>query len=193
MKLIIGIGNPGQKFKNNRHNIGFRVVDVLAEAQSSKLKTQNYNSKLKSEVFQVEDTLLAKPQTFMNASGEAVAKLVNWYKIDPSDIYVIHDDLDIRLGGYKIQKGRGPRLHYGVQSIEKALGTEDFWRVRVGVDNRKAPEGADVPEAKANSWRTPGEQYVLQDFTEEEQEIVEEVINKIITELKPITNNPVTK
>ncbi|MDO8503957.1 MAG: aminoacyl-tRNA hydrolase [bacterium] len=184
-KLMIGLGNPGIKYENNRHNVGFMVVDALSETQNSNVKSQNYlstlssrpkgNSKLKSEVLQIGDTLLAKPQTFMNSSGEAISKLVNWYKIEPNDIYVIHDDLDIPLGNYKIQYGRGPRLHYGVQSIEKALGREDFWRVRVGVDNRKA-------EAR----RTPGEQYVLQDFTAEETETVNGIIGKIVEELKPI-------
>lgn len=156
--------------------MGFRVVDRLQTTDYNQTQWEE-DKKFQAVICRPKtvDIILAKPQTFMNDSGRAVGKLVNWYKIEPNDIYAIHDDLDIPLGSYKIQKGKGPRLHYGVQSIEKALGTEDFWRVRVGVDNRKA-------EAR----RTPGEQYVLQDFTEEEQEIVDEVIDKIIKELSPI-------
>ncbi len=193
MKLIIGLGNPGTKYENNRHNVGFRVVNALAtKLQRDQAIKWEANGKLDSSLITITSPyplILAKPQTFMNSSGEAVAKLINWYKVEPDDLWVGHDDLDIPLGAYKIQKGRGPRLHYGVQSIEKALGTEDFWRVRIGIDNRRAPEGTDVSKPEARSWHTPGEQYVLQDFTEEEQEIVDEVINKIIAELKPITNN----
>lgn len=190
-KLIIGLGNPGTKYGKNRHNVGFQVVDRLQTTDYSDAPWEE-NKKFNAVVSRPKtvDILLAKPQTFMNESGKAVAKLVGWYKIDSNDIYVIHDDLDIRLGGYKIQFGRGPRLHYGVQSIEKTLGTEGFWRVRVGVDNRLAPEGADVPEAKASSWRTPGERYVLQDFTEEEEKILDGVINKIIADLNLIAQLP---
>lgn len=185
MKLIIGLGNPGKKYENNRHNVGFHVAEALAIKLSGDgaIKQWRDDKKFGSSLLTLDSSLiLAKPQTFMNDSGRAVAKLVNWYKIEPNDVYVIHDDLDISLGAYKIQKGKGPRLHYGVQSIEKALGTEDFWRVRIGVDNR------------SNENRTPGEQYVLQDFTEEEMETVNEVIDKIIKELSLIiqsSNNPI--
>lgn len=187
MKLIVGLGNPGTKYGKNRHNVGFMVVDRLQTIDYSDTpweEDKKFNSSLIT-ITSPYPLIFAKPQTFMNASGEAVGKIVNWYKIEPNDIYVIHDDLDIPLGQYKIQKGKGPRLHYGIQSIEKALGTEDFWRVRIGVDNRKVPEVSKVPKV-SKVWRTPGEQYVLQDFTEEEQETVNEVINRVITEMRPI-------
>jgi len=88
-----------------------------------------------------------------------------------TDLYIVHDDLDIKLGEYKIQKGKGPKVHKGINSIEKALGTDDFWRVRVGVDNRDSNN------------RTPGEQYVLQDFTSEEKEILDKVLDETCKKL----------
>lgn len=154
MRLIIGLGNPGEKYKNNRHNVGCVVIDALEKAG------------LPSGV------VVKKTGVFMNNSGEAVKKLVGFYKVSPDSLYIIHDDLDIPLGQYKIQKGRGPKLHYGVQSVEQALGTPDFWRVRVGVDNRDP------------SNRVHGEEYVLQDFTKEEQIIINDVIKKVVLELE---------
>lgn len=97
--------------------------------------------------------------------------LATFYKIPTTNIYVIHDDLDLRLGEYKIQKGVGPKLHYGIQSIEEKLGNSDFWRIRIGVDNREPKN------------RTQGETYVLQEFTEEEKEILNKTLDKVVIDL----------
>ncbi len=145
MKLIIGLGNPGEKYRNNRHNVGHLVADVL---------------------------LAKKTNTFMNDSGSFVKKMLISRGLTPNDLFIIHDDLDIRLGEFKIQKDKGPKLHYGIQSIEKELGTTDFWRVRVGVDNRP-------PSRKAME----GKDYVLQDFSQEEQEVLQNVISQICKKL----------
>lgn len=166
MKLIIGLGNPGEKYKNNRHNVGYIVIDVLEKAGLS------------------DGTVAKKTNVFMNNSGEAVKQLVTRYLVtgdskrktshEPTSyesLYIIHDDLDIPLGQYKIQKGKGPKLHYGIQSIDKTLGTGRYWRVRVGVDNR-TPEN-----------RVPGEKYVLEDFTKEEKKTLDDVVKKIIDKL----------
>jgi peptidyl-tRNA hydrolase, PTH1 family len=153
MKLIIGLGNPGEKYKNNRHNIGHMVIDSLEKLPSG--------------------VVAKKTSVYMNDSGEEVKKLLNFYKVKPHDLYIIHDDLDIPLGGFKIQKGKGPKVHNGINSIEQELDTPEFWRVRVGVDNRD-PEN-----------RTKGDQYVLSDFTDEEKHALIEVIKKIAEELVP--------
>jgi len=145
MKLIIGLGNPGSKYIHNRHNAGHLLVEAIGEG----LKTN----------------------TFMNDSGKFVKK--NKPK-DLNDLYIAHDDLDIRLGQYKIQFGVGPKVHYGIQSIENELGTKDFWRIRIGVDNRDPNN------------RTPGEEYVLQDFSSEELKILEEVYAKIRDDIAKI-------
>jgi len=165
MKLIVGLGNPGDKYNNNRHNVGYIIADKL-KAQSSKLK----------------DIVVLKTNTYMNNSGEIVKKLVAHYKIKMPNLWVIHDDLDIKLGDYKIQKGKGPKLHNGVNSIERELGNWNFWRVRIGIDNR-------MPNAKwpmLNGKKISGERYVLQDFTKEELEILERTIDNVVEELLTI-------
>lgn len=171
MKLIVGLGNPGEKYKNTRHNVGFAVVDKIVT--SNKLQvTRGSDSKLfTSYMLPTTKVILAKPQTFMNLSGVAVKEIAAYYKIHPSDIWIIHDDLDIRLGDFKIQKGVGPKLHYGIQSIEEKLESKDFWRVRVGVDDRPANN------------RIPGEEYVLREFGSEE-ELRDKVIKEVSDELK---------
>ena len=154
MKLIIGLGNPGDKYKNNRHNVGYMVVD--------KLKTKNL--KLKS-------VIVIKTNTFMNDSGSFVKKLTSDYCLVPSDLYVVHDDLDLPLGTWKIQFAKGPKDNGGINSIEQVLGTNNFWRIRVGIDNRNS-------EA-----RTPGEEYTLEDFTKDEKVILDKVINDVCKKL----------
>src|SRR3990167_1232190 len=117
MKLVVGLGNPGDKYKNNRHNVGYIVVDALEGA--------GLVDGLKAE----------KTNVYMNDSGEAVKKFKNFYKVTPANLYIVHDDLDIPLGQYKLQLGKGPKVHNGVNDIELKLGTPEFWRIRIGVDN----------------------------------------------------------
>ncbi|KKR12226.1 MAG: Peptidyl-tRNA hydrolase, partial [Candidatus Woesebacteria bacterium GW2011_GWA1_39_21b] len=126
MKLIVGLGNPGEKYENTRHNVGYKVADSLRSTVDSDCEWEE-NRKYKAVVCRLKavDILLAKPQTFMNSSGVAVRKLIDQYKIKLADIWVIHDDLDLRLGEYKIQLGVGPKLHYGIKSIEGKLGKKD--------------------------------------------------------------------
>ncbi|MFA7653768.1 MAG: aminoacyl-tRNA hydrolase [Candidatus Magasanikbacteria bacterium] len=165
MKLIVGLGNPGKKYEKTRHNAGFLVLDKLINNEQL---TINQTKKLRSEVAKNKNFILAKPQTFMNESGLAVQALVNFYKIKPEDIIVIHDDKDIPLGEYKIQTNRGPAGHNGIKSIIEHLGTQNFRRVRVGI---ATPE-MDKYEDKAN--------FVLEKFSKEELKILNEVMEKII-------------
>jgi len=153
MKLIVGLGNPGGKYKNTRHNVGFLVAEAL---QKTKLP---------------KDFVVKKSDKFMNESGSFVKKMVDQYKIDPSNLYIVHDDLDIKLGEYKIQFGVGPKVHNGVNSVEETLGTKYFWRVRVGVDNRKSDN------------RISGEDYVLEDFTGDERKILDTIIKELCKKL----------
>lgn len=154
MKVIVGLGNPGIKYVNNRHNVGHMVVDVL---QSLKLKDK-----------------ILKSDKYMNDSGLFIKKLrAKYSKMQMSDLYIIHDDLDIPLGSFKIQFGKGPKGHNGILDIEEKLGTSEFWRVRVGVENRD--KGLEI--------RVKGEQYVLEDFTDEEKLILGGVIKQICNQL----------
>lgn len=163
MRIVVGLGNPGDRFIGTRHNAGLMLVDLLSErARSSYGWRKHYNSL----VFKGEDMVLVKTKdVFMNESGRLFQGLPE------GDIYVAHDDLDLRLGEYKIQKGVGPKVHYGIQSAENALGTKDFWRIRIGVDDRES------------AHRTPGDEYVLQKFSASEKEIINHVLSQIADEI----------
>jgi len=135
MILIVGLGNPGEKYQETRHNVGFLILDSLLKKLTSVEKSVwEENTKLNSLIARVgEDLVLAKPLSFMNAAGEVVAKLVNFYKIPPFGLYLVHDDVDLPLGKIKISLDRGSAGHKGVESVIENLGTKNFVRVRVGV------------------------------------------------------------
>ncbi len=184
MKLVIGLGNPGEKYGGTRHNVGFEMVEGLLEKVSNSQVTSNkqipnskfqVNKRFEAEIARIGDVLLTKPQTFMNESGRSVRKVMDFYKIVSEDLWVIHDDLDIRLGEYKIQQGVGPKVHNGVNDIEEKLGETGFWRVRIGVDSRTSRE-------------IPGDEYVLNKFRLEEQKTLDEVIISVVEELCRILN-----
>lgn len=172
MKLIVGLGNPGKKYENNRHNVGYMVVDAMTRMDNGQWIM---DKKLEAKILKSTNFISAKPVTFMNRSGAAVKKLIVNFQLSIDSAYIIHDDLDIPLGQFKIQFGRGPKVHKGINSIEEALGTNEFWRVRVGVDNRNPDK------------RIPGEEYVLQDFTPKEIKVLEGVFEEIEKELKILT------
>jgi PTH1 family peptidyl-tRNA hydrolase len=158
MYLIVGLGNPGQKYDNTRHNFGQRVLDFLAGTQSWKTK-QNYHHTIK-----LDDIILAKPDTYMNESGKAIHDLLKYYP--EAELILVHDELDLPLGSLKIQKDISSAGHNGVKSVIDLTGTQDFIRIRLGIDD---------PEVRG---RMPGEDFVLQKFTTDEEQIVKEVLEK---------------
>ncbi len=165
MVTLIGLGNPGEKYANNRHNVGHLFIDYLLE-QSQKETQPQKTKKSNLYVCYIFDKLsLCKTRTYMNESGKAIQKILQNKKSKIQDtrykiqsLFVAHDDLDIPLGKFKIQKGVGPKLHNGIKSIEQYLHTKNFWRVRIGVDNR-------IPSKKIE-----GEKYVLSNFSSEEKD-----------------------
>ena len=158
MKILVGLGNPGKKYSNNRHNVGHIFVDYLI----NELKNSKING-LK----------LYKTDCFMNESGIFVKKINEKFKIKNENLIIVHDDLDIPFGKFHIQFGVGPQLHNGLDSIEDHLKTKDFLRIRIGVDNRNSEQ------------KIPGETYVLNDFTKEEFINLKEIIfPKIFSQLK---------
>lgn len=152
MKIIVGLGNPGKKFEKTRHNVGFRAIDELA-----KQKTRNF--------------IIAKPQTFMNNSGQAVKSLINFYKAKPENLWIIHDDLDLPIGEIKIAKNRGSAGHKGVQSIIDHLKTKDFNRIRIGICPKTGK-----PEQV--------EKFVLQNFTKEEEKLIKESVEGAVRTIR---------
>lgn len=135
MKLIIGLGNPGEQYQKVRHNLGFMVADELVKKIGAGNWSENKN--LKSEIVKTLDLVIAKPQTYMNNSGMAVKLLVDYFKIPVEDIIIIHDELDLPLGKIKVRSGGAAAGHHGVESIIKALGDDKFIRVRLGIGNLK--------------------------------------------------------
>jgi len=171
MKLVVGLGNPGGKYKNTRHNLGFTALDFLQkklEAPMFKL-----NKRFGAEISKADKKIiLAKPQTFMNNSGEATKKIMAFYKFAPEDLLVIHDDLDLSLGTIRISRNSGSAGHRGVQSIIDNLGTKNFTRLRLGIGR---PENI------------PPEDYVLQNFTDEEKITVREVLRRAIETIRRLS------
>ncbi|MDP1765559.1 MAG: aminoacyl-tRNA hydrolase [Methylotenera sp.] len=133
IKLFVGLGNPGDKYAATRHNAGFWWVDQLALQTNSKLMLDAKFFGIAGKLNTATDTWLLKPTTFMNASGKAVAALANYYKILPAQILVIHDELDLQPSTAKLKKGGGNGGHNGLKDISAALGTPDFWRLRLGI------------------------------------------------------------
>ena len=171
MKLIIGLGNPGKKYENNRHNVGSMVVDELLRRLAPAGETRWKDAPvLKSKIYNLKsEVVLAKPQVFMNASGFAVAKLCSHLAIEQfSDLWVIHDDLDLPLGKIKIVQGRASAGHHGVESIIRELGTADFVRFRLGIghplkgDEWYVSQGGPVDK---NVKHKEVEEYVLEEFS----------------------------
>ncbi len=156
MKIIIGLGNPGKKYENTRHNIGFRVIEKLAKESGVIFKL---SKRLAAEIAKSPKIILAKPQTFMNDSGRAVQKLYTKYKIQNTDLLVIHDEIDLPFGKLRLSRNSGSAGHKGIESIIAAIGA-DFARLRIGVDNRLTSRFPDT------------ETYVLQNFTPEEEQIL---------------------
>ena len=136
MKLIIGLGNPGKEYESSRHNIGFRIVDLMNKEHGGNF---DLDKKSNSEISEIKvngnKAILMKPQMFVNKSGEAVKKLAKSLKFKVSNLIVVHDDLDIPFGKVKLSFGRSSAGHKGVESIIKALKTEKFYRIRVGTFN----------------------------------------------------------
>ncbi len=175
MKILIGLGNPGEKYERNRHNVGFMFADYFLQKYTEEYNLSPFEWKFdkytNGEIVKLpDDILLIKPQTFMNRSGESVRKvMINDKTLTAADLFVAHDDLDIPLGKFKIQQTTGPKLHNGLESIENAIGTKDFWRIRIGVENRPA------------EYRMPGEAFVLQNFKEEEKNIISQSFSEMYT------------
>lgn len=164
MNLLIGLGNPGKKYQKTRHNIGFVVLDRLAEIHKFEIGKNKFKAKFSVRQLFGKDICLIKPQNFMNLSGEVVDSFWNYYKVEPGDVLVIHDDIDLPLGRLKFSAGSGHAGHNGVRSIFDWVYTQDFCRLRIGVG--RPPEGIDPAD------------YVLESFKDDELPVADDVIDK---------------
>lgn len=163
--MLVGLGNPGEKYQNTRHNIGFMLADQMVQRHLCKQKGKEH----KGELFRLKlgdhhELLVVKPQTFMNLSGECVQAVSHYYKISPSQIMVAHDELDVPLGGLRLQQNRGAGGHNGVKSITQHLGTSDYVRVRIGI-------------GKPENVRMNIADYVLENFRKDELARVQSILD----------------
>lgn len=157
IKLIVGLGNHGNEYDQTRHNAGFMFLDYILKGQKFKLESK-LKSLLLEATYNDKRLIFSKPQTYMNSVGESVVLISSYFKIKPQEILVVHDDLDIQLGKYKIAFAKGPKIHNGILSVENRLSTKNFWRLRIGIDNRNLVERESYP----------GSNYVLSKFKNDE-------------------------
>jgi len=187
MLLIVGLGNPDKKYKDTRHNVGFMVLDALASNLGAEFsKSEKFNSEIVETVLTFEGRtgrtrlLLAKPLTYMNRSGDAVSKIINFYKLRSQDqVWVVHDDLDIEIGTLRIRLKGSSAGQKGVQSIIDQLGTDEFARFRVGIgpiDNRMIN----------------AENFVLEKFDKKEKQIIDEEIKSLVENIKLAIDKGIT-
>jgi len=166
MHIIAGLGNPGTRYHMTRHNVGFETIDFLA----AQYRLTNFRSRHKALIsegmIQGKKVMLVKPQTYMNNSGESLAEILSYYRVDPGKLIVIYDDIDLDPGKLRIRQKGGPGTHNGMRSIVSLLKTEDFPRVRIGI-------GKPAPQMDLSN-------FVLSKFTDEERRLVNEAIEKAV-------------
>lgn len=172
MKIIFGLGNPGEKYLKSRHNAGFQVLDILKEKIefTDFVENKKFSSLLSDGYYNEEKLVLVKPLTYMNLSGGAVRKIGDYYKLNISDLWVIYDDLDFKIGEFKIRKQGGPGTHNGLKSIAAETGSTNFPRWKIGIESRTDEEKAKIPLRD----------FVLSKFTSSEEKIMTNVRTKSV-------------
>lgn len=165
MKLIVGLGNPGREYEGTRHNCGFMVIDKLAEKLNVRVDQNKFKGLYVKFKYHGEDVILLKPQTYMNLSGESVSTLMQFFKIEIEDLLVIYDDLDMPVGKLRLRKTGSAGGHNGIKNIIAHLNSQDFKRIRVGIDRHKYMKVVD---------------YVLSRFTKEETDAISQGIENAV-------------
>ena len=179
MRLVVGLGNPGREYDDTRHNIGFRVVDVVADRIRTSVDDKKFKALVGRGRLGDDSALLMKPQKYMNLSGESVGPAVGFFKASTDDVIVIHDDLDLPLGRLKLKRGGGHGGHNGLRSLIKHLPDDRFIRVRIGI-GRPPPE-----------WDTAD--YVLSKFRREEWADVDRVVAHAADSIEAICRDGISK
>jgi len=164
MKLIVGLGNPGKQYENTRHNIGFKVIDELAERWNSPLNQMKFNGMYATVHRPEGKVMLLKPLTYMNLSGESVRPVIDYFDIDPENLVILYDDLDLPPGQLRLRQKGSAGGHNGMKSLIQHLGTQEFNRIRIGIGRPSG--GMKVPD------------YVLANFSEDESATIRESVVK---------------
>lgn len=167
MFVIVGLGNPGKKYENTRHNAGFIMIDALADKYGISVKEKKHKALCGTGVIEGVKVLLVKPETYMNLSGESVGEIMNFYKLDPEEeMLVIYDDISLAPGNIRIRKKGSAGGHNGIKSLIAHLGTQNFMRIKVGVGEK--PKDWDLAD------------YVLGHFSEEDRKELKDVTGSVI-------------
>ncbi|KQV79503.1 peptidyl-tRNA hydrolase [Massilia sp. Root351] len=168
IRLIVGLGNPGPDYEQTRHNAGFWLVDNLANSLGARLQRETrFNALMAKTAIAGKELWLLEPQTYMNRSGQSVGGLARFYKINPDEVLVVHDELDMMPGVAKLKKGGSSGGHNGLKDITAALGTQDYWRLRIGIGH---PRTLSLQQAVAD--------FVLHRPRRDEQLLIDEAIEK---------------
>lgn len=170
MYLIAGLGNPTKTYEGTRHNVGFSMIDVLAETFHIDVTTKKHKALVGKGVIEGARVILAKPQTYMNLSGESVREIADFYKIEPENIIIIYDDISLDVGRLRIRKKGSAGGHNGIKNIIAHLGTQEFPRIKVGVGEK--PKDWDLAD------------YVLSKYSKEEQEAFKEASQDVVGAVK---------
>ena len=173
MQLIVGLGNPGEKYQYTRHNIGYMAIDNIVSAQQDYKIKKKFNSIIYETIIDKNRTILIKPETYMNNSGDAVSQIANFYKIDSKNILVLHDELDIPFGKIRIKSGGGNAGHNGLKSISNKIDN-NYTRVRLGIGH------------PGNKERVNG--HVMGNFTGSEKEKLNQILNYLTNNIYEILN-----
>lgn len=170
MKIIVGLGNPGKEYTHTRHNVGFMLLDLLRDQLEFRdfQSTKKFQAEISEGTFNGDKLILAKPETFMNLSGDSVSKLVNFYHCDPKDLCVVYDDIDLPLGSMRFRMEGSAGTHNGMRDIIEKLGFNNFPRLRIGIESRgqSSPKEQDISS------------FVLQPFSDDETKVVHTVLNE---------------
>jgi len=172
VKIIVGLGNPGTKYRMSRHNIGFQVVDRVAQISHISIRTKRFRSLYGTGWIDFQQVLLSKPMTFMNRSGEAVKKTTDFFHMGMEDVIVVHDDLDLPFGRLRFKQRGGDGGHQGVRSIIERMGGNSFLRLKVGIG--RPPRGMDSAD------------YVLDVFDRTEQSLLDQTLSQAAESLKVV-------
>lgn len=180
MYLIAGLGNPDKKYEHTRHNVGFDVIDELAEKYDIHIGEKKHKALIGKGMIEGQKVVLAKPQTYMNLSGESIARMIQYYKLDPAtELIVIYDDISFAPGNLRIRQSGSAGGHNGIKNIIKCLGTQDFMRIKVGVGEK--PKGRDLAD------------FVLGHFSKEEREDLEKAMQRAAEAVGYMVNGEVEK
>lgn len=161
MKLLVGLGNPGEKYIHTRHNVGFDVVDIISQKLNININKQKHKSLIGEGYINGQKIILAKPQTFMNLSGEAVCQLMNWYKIEEENLVVIYDDIDLEMGKIRLKDKGSAGTHNGMRNIINILDSSNFARLRVGVGRPK--DGYNLVDWVLSSYNSKEDRQIMFD------------------------------